>query len=154
MSTLLWLLLQTTLIDCMLLIVQQQISMLTQDESILINESCFVLDQHLEPDFQRASSLKQQSEGRHAFLPWHIFLTLGWPVFALSSKCWVLGEEVANTNFNVFGLKDFFLFAFFHFQNKTELKHNMFTINNPYWYNINANDIAWHKHSIENLLTK
>ena len=69
----------------------------------MINEPCFILDQHAEPDFQRASSLKQQSAGRYATLPRHIILTLGRPVFALTPKCCVLSREAAITIFNVFG---------------------------------------------------
>ena len=63
-----------------------------------MNEPCFVLDRHAEPDFQRASSRKQQSAERH------IILTLGRPVSALTPECCVLSGEGAYTNFNVFGL--------------------------------------------------
>ena len=60
-----------------------------QDEGILMNddganEPCFVLDRHAESDFQRASSKKQQSTGRHVTLPRNIILTLGQSVFALT----------------------------------------------------------------------
>jgi len=44
----------------------------------------FVLDQHAELDFYSASSLKQQSSGRHIAPPGHIILIPSYPVFALS----------------------------------------------------------------------
>jgi hypothetical protein len=48
------------------------------------DEVCFVLDQQAEFDFYSASSLKQQSVGRH-FVPLaHIILIPRQPVFALS----------------------------------------------------------------------
>jgi hypothetical protein len=48
------------------------------------DEVCFVLDQHAELDFYGASSLKQQSAGRHVTPLWHIILILSQPVLALS----------------------------------------------------------------------
>ena len=50
------------------------------------DEVCFVLDQHAdhELDFYSASSLKQQSAGRHVAPLGHIILILSQPVFALS----------------------------------------------------------------------
>jgi hypothetical protein len=45
----------------------------------------FVLDHHAELDFYSASSLKQQSTGRHVTPLGHIILILNQPVFALSS---------------------------------------------------------------------
>ena len=45
---------------------------------------CFVLDQHTELDFYSASSLKQQSEGRHAAPLGHIIMIPSQPAFALS----------------------------------------------------------------------
>ena len=42
----------------------------------------FVLDQHAEFDFYCASSLKQQSGGRHAAPLGHIILIASQPVFA------------------------------------------------------------------------
>ena len=48
------------------------------------DEVSFVLDQHAELDFYSASSLKQQSAGRHVALLGHIILIPSWPVFALS----------------------------------------------------------------------
>jgi hypothetical protein len=44
----------------------------------------FVLDQHAELDFYSASSLKQQSAGRHVSPLGHIILIPSRPVFALS----------------------------------------------------------------------
>jgi len=44
----------------------------------------FVLDQHAELDFYSASSLKQQSAGKHVTLLGHIILIPIQPVFALS----------------------------------------------------------------------
>ena len=44
----------------------------------------FVLDQHAELDFNSASSLKQQSAGRHVAPLGHIILIPSQPVFALS----------------------------------------------------------------------
>jgi hypothetical protein len=48
------------------------------------NEIGFVLDQHDELDFNRASSLKQLSMGRHVAPLAHIILILSQPVFALT----------------------------------------------------------------------
>ena len=42
---------------------------------------CFVLVKHAEMDFYSASSLKQQSAGRHVAPPQHIILTPNQPVF-------------------------------------------------------------------------
>jgi hypothetical protein len=48
------------------------------------DEVCFVLDQHAELDFYGASSLKQQSSGRHVAPLGHIILIPSQPDFALS----------------------------------------------------------------------
>jgi hypothetical protein len=48
------------------------------------DEVHFVLDQRAELDFYSASSLKQQSAGRHVIPLWHIILISSQPVFALS----------------------------------------------------------------------
>ena len=48
------------------------------------DEVCFVLDQYAELDFYSASSLKQQSAGRHVAPLGHIILILSQPIFALS----------------------------------------------------------------------
>ena len=48
------------------------------------DEVRFVLDQHAEIDFYSASSLKQQSTGRHVAPLGHIILILSKPVFALT----------------------------------------------------------------------
>ena len=60
---------------------------------------CFVLDQHAWLDFYSASSLKQQSMGRHVAPLGHIILIPSQPVFALSPSCLVLSGEATNTNF-------------------------------------------------------
>jgi hypothetical protein len=69
-----------------------------------IYEVRYVLDQHAELDFYSASSLKQQSVGRHVAPLWHIILIPSQPVFALSPECCLLSGEATNTNFIVFGL--------------------------------------------------
>jgi hypothetical protein len=43
----------------------------------------FVLDQYAELDFYSASSLKQQSAGRHVVPLWHIILILSQSVLSL-----------------------------------------------------------------------
>jgi hypothetical protein len=48
------------------------------------DEIRFVLDQRAELDFYSASSLKQQSAGRHVAPLGHIILIPSQPVFALS----------------------------------------------------------------------
>ena len=48
------------------------------------DEVRFVLDQHAELDFYSASSLKQQTVGRHVAPLWDIILSPSLPVFALS----------------------------------------------------------------------
>ena len=48
------------------------------------DEIRFVLDQHAEYDFYIASSLKQQSVGRHVVPHGHIILIPSQPVFAFS----------------------------------------------------------------------
>ena len=44
----------------------------------------FVLDQHAEFDFYSASSLKQQSAGRHVTSLRHIIMILSQPVFVVT----------------------------------------------------------------------
>jgi hypothetical protein len=65
---------------------------------------CFVLDQHASLDFHVASTLKQQSAGRHVS-------PLGYWIHypdseqtSLSPYCYLLSGETINTNFIVFGL--------------------------------------------------
>ena len=67
------------------------------------DEVCIVLDQHAEVDLYSASSLKQQSAGRHVAPFGHIILIPSQPVFALSPWGYVLSGEAMNTNFIVFG---------------------------------------------------
>jgi hypothetical protein len=52
--------------------------------AILLDQVCFVLDQHAELDFYSASSLEQRSAGRHVAPLGHIVLIPSQPVFALS----------------------------------------------------------------------
>ena len=68
------------------------------------DEIRFVLNQHAELDFYSASSLKQQSMGRHVAPLKHIILIPNQPVFALSPECCMLSGEATNTNFIVFDL--------------------------------------------------
>jgi hypothetical protein len=68
------------------------------------DEVRFVLDQHAELDIYSASSLKQQSTGRHVAPLVHIIPIPSQPVFALTSECCMLNGEATNTNFIVFGL--------------------------------------------------
>ena len=49
------------------------------------DDSHFVLDQHAELEFNSASSLRQQSTGRHVTLLSHIILIPSQPVFVLIS---------------------------------------------------------------------
>jgi hypothetical protein len=58
---------------------QEQINFQWNDDEV-----CFVLDQHAELDFYSASSLKQQSTGRHVAPLRYIILIPSQPVFALS----------------------------------------------------------------------
>jgi hypothetical protein len=55
------------------------------ENKLIFNEMIrFVLDQYAELDFYSASSLKQQSAGRHVAPFGHIILILSQPVFTLS----------------------------------------------------------------------
>ena len=65
------------------------------------DEVHFVLDQHAELDFYSASSLKQQSAGRHVAPLVHIILIPSQPVFPFTSLCCVLCGEATNTNFSL-----------------------------------------------------
>ena len=86
-----WLLLNAKLSNILAISWQEQINFQWDDDDVL-----FVLDQHAELDFYSASSLKQQSGGRHIAPLEHIIL--------IPSQCCVLSEEAINTNFIVFGL--------------------------------------------------
>ena len=57
----------------------EQVDFQWDDDDVL-----FVLDQHTELDFYSASSLKQQSAGRHVTPLGHIILISSQRVFALS----------------------------------------------------------------------
>ena len=63
------------------------------DEMMIV---CFVQDQHAVSDFYIASSLKQQSRGRHVTPLRPIILTL-----SLNVEC---SREVTNTDLIVFGM--------------------------------------------------
>ena len=54
------------------------------ENKLIFNEARFVLDQHAELDINSASSLKQQSAGRHVAPLGHIILIPSQLVFALS----------------------------------------------------------------------
>ena len=58
---------------------------------------CSTLNQHTVLDFYSASSLKQQSAGRHVEPLRHIILIPSIPVFALSLYCCVHSGEATNT---------------------------------------------------------
>ena len=60
------------------------------------DEARFVLDPHTQLDLHSASSLKQQSVGRHVAPLGHIIIMPSQPVFALSPECCVLSEEATN----------------------------------------------------------
>jgi hypothetical protein len=64
------------------------------------DEVRLVLDQDAELEFYTASSLKQQSVGRHVAPLGHIILIPSQPVFALTPWCCVLNGEA--TNFTIF----------------------------------------------------
>jgi hypothetical protein len=53
-----------------------------------------VLDQHAELDFYSASSLKQQSVGRHVPPLGHIILFPSQPVFALNAACLAQKQQI------------------------------------------------------------
>jgi len=58
---------------------REQVNFQRDDEDV-----CFVLDQHAELDLYSASSLKQQSAGRHVAPLGHIILIPSQPVFTLT----------------------------------------------------------------------
>ena len=67
--------------DCCLTPIQQQVNFQWDDDEVR-----FVLHQHAELDFYRASSLKQQSADRHVAAPLgDIILIPSQPVFPLSA---------------------------------------------------------------------
>jgi hypothetical protein len=63
---------------------------------------CFVLNLHVEVDFDDISSMKEKSLNRHV-TP-HINLIQSQPVFGLTPLCCVLSGEAANINFIVISL--------------------------------------------------
>jgi hypothetical protein len=58
------------------------------------NEVHFVLDQHAQLDFYSASSLKQQSAGRHVAPLGHIILVLSQPVFLRNAACLAEKQQI------------------------------------------------------------
>ena len=68
--------------------------------NFLDDDVCCVLGQNTELDLYNASSLTQQSAGRHVTPLWHIILSLIQSVFALYPL--MLHEEATNTNILVF----------------------------------------------------
>ena len=58
------------------------------------NEVHFVLDQHAQLDFYSASSLKQQSAGRHVAPLRHIILVLSQPVFLRNAACLAEKQQI------------------------------------------------------------
>ena len=75
--------------DCSLTPIQQFFLAISWREQVNLqwddDEVRFVLDQHAELDFCSASSLKQQSTGRHVAPLWHIILISTQPVCVLFS---------------------------------------------------------------------
>ena len=65
--------------NCSAILWREQVNFQWDDDEV-----CFVLDQPAELDFYSASSLKQQSAGRHITPLGHIILIPSQPVFALS----------------------------------------------------------------------
>jgi hypothetical protein len=65
--------------NCSAILWREQVNFQWDDDEVR-----FVLDQHAELDFYSASSLKQQSAGRHVTPLGHIILIPSQPVFALS----------------------------------------------------------------------
>ena len=76
----------------------------TFDEMMMSKKCLLCSTRPTSLDFYCASSLKQQSVGRHVPPLEHIILILNQPVFALSPKCWMISREATNTNFIVFGV--------------------------------------------------
>ena len=73
--------------DCCLMPIQQFSAISWREQANFQwddDEVRFILDQHAELDFYSASSLKQQSAGRHVAPLAHIILNPSQPVFALS----------------------------------------------------------------------
>ena len=70
---------------------------------MMMNEPCFVLDRHAEPDFNvlaHRSESNSLQEDMQFVKPRHIILTLDRSVFALTPKCCVLikeGNRMKNT---------------------------------------------------------
>ena len=64
------------------------------------------LDQHAELGFYSASSLKQQSAGRHVTPLGHIILIPSQPVFALSPQCRVLSREASGLELTIYHTRE------------------------------------------------
>ena len=74
-----WLLFNANAAFFSLILWREQVNYQWDDDEVR-----FVLDQHAEFDFYSASSLKQQSAGRHVASFGHIILIPSPPIFALS----------------------------------------------------------------------
>ena len=68
---------------------REQVNFQWDDDEILC-----VLDQHTELDFYSASSLKQQSVGRHVAPLGHIILFPSQAVFALCAVCFAEKQQI------------------------------------------------------------
>jgi hypothetical protein len=92
------------------------------------DEVRFVLEQHPELHIDSASSLKQQSAGRHVAPLGHIILIPSQPVFALSPECCV-HREATHTNVIVLVWPD-------RCSNtrSTALEASTLTISPPMWF--------------------
>ena len=64
----------------------------------------FLIDNHTKLDFYSASSLKQQSVGRHVAPFGHIILILSQPIFVITPQCCMFIGAATNTYFIIFGL--------------------------------------------------
>jgi hypothetical protein len=93
--------------DCYLTPIQQLFLAISWREQVNFqwddDEVRFVLDQHAELNFHSASSLKQQSAGRHVAPLGHIILIPSEPVFALLLNAACLAEK-QQLPISVFGL--------------------------------------------------
>jgi len=73
---------------------QEQVTFQWDDD-----DGCFVLDKYTLFDIYSASSLKLQPTRRHVTPLGHIFLIPSWPIFTLTTYCYMLSLEAANTSY-------------------------------------------------------
>ena len=93
-----WLLLNTKWVIFQLY--QSWREQVTFDEMMMSKKKCLLCSTRpTSLDFYCASSLKQQSVGRHVPPLEHIILIPNQPVFALSPKCCMLSTEATNFSF-------------------------------------------------------